>query len=226
MSEPRSAALSWSSASSAAARPTPAGSAPEPRPCVSPSPIAIFVGASEIARAWRSVLTATKSTCAIPASIMRWIALSPAPPTPTTRMAAMYAAPFGGGTRCSCGAGSSIVWSGAAARDAATSSDISVAGAATGTAAETGGSAASSGSGLLREVGDVLDGLIERGFCPGVDRRSLALGSALLRALRGLGLAEELGERALTHRRALSRHRAPPSRDRGRPARRGRTGRT
>ena len=80
--------------------------------------------------------------------------------------------------------------------------------------------------GLLREVGDVLDGLVERGFCPGVDRRSLALGSALLRALRGLGLAEELGERALTHRRALSRHRAPPSRDRGRPARPGRTGRT
>ena len=109
MSEPRSAAFSWSIASSAAARPTP-GSAPEPSPCVSPSPIAILVGASEIASAWRSVFTATKSTCAIPASIMRWIALSPAPPTPTTRIAAMYAAPFGGGTRWSCGAGSSIVW--------------------------------------------------------------------------------------------------------------------
>ncbi len=80
--------------------------------------------------------------------------------------------------------------------------------------------------GLLREVGDVLDGLVERGFCPGVDRRRLALGSALLRTLRGLGLAEELGERALTHRRALARHRAPPSRDRGRPARPARTGRT
>ena len=75
-----------------------------------PSPIAIFVGASEIASACRSVFTATKSTCAIPASIMRWIAFSPAPPTPTTRIAAMYAEPFGGGTRWSCGAGSSIVW--------------------------------------------------------------------------------------------------------------------
>ena len=32
------------------------------------------------------------------------------PPTPTTRIAAMYAAPFGGGTRCCRGAGSSIVW--------------------------------------------------------------------------------------------------------------------
>ena len=77
---------------------------------MSPSPIAILIGASEIASAWRSVLTATKSTCAIPASIMRWIAFSPAPPTPTTRIAAMYAAPFGGGTRWSFGAGSSIVW--------------------------------------------------------------------------------------------------------------------
>ena len=57
-----------------------------------------------------SVLTATNSTCAMPASIMRWTAFSPAPPTPTTRITAMYAAPFGGGTRWSRGAGSSIVW--------------------------------------------------------------------------------------------------------------------
>ena len=47
----------------------------------------------------------------------------------------------------------------------------------------------------------------------------------LLRALRRLGLAEELRERALTHRRALARHRAPPSRGRGRPVPPARTGR-
>ena len=63
--------------------------------------IEIFVGASEMASACRSVFTAMKSTWAIPASIMRWMALRPAPPTPTTRIAAMYAAPLGGGTRWS-----------------------------------------------------------------------------------------------------------------------------
>ena len=42
-----------------------------------------------------SVLTATKSTCAMPASIIRWTAFRPAPPTPTTRITARYAAPFG-----------------------------------------------------------------------------------------------------------------------------------
>ena len=54
----------------------------------------------------------------------------------------------------------------------------------------------------------------------------LGLGGALLGALRRLGLAEELGERALTHRRALARHRAPPSRGRGTPRLPARTGRT
>ena len=51
----------------------------------------------------------------------------------------------------------------------------------------------------------------------------------LLRALGlplgGFGRAEELGERALTHARAVSRHRAPPSPGRGTPRRPGRTGR-
>src|SRR5260221_6555975 len=37
-----------------------------------------------------SVLTAMKSTCVIPASIMRSTAFSPAPPTPTRRMIAAY----------------------------------------------------------------------------------------------------------------------------------------
>jgi hypothetical protein len=35
-----------------------------------------------------SVLTAMNSTCEIPASIIRFTAFSPAPPTPTTRMTA------------------------------------------------------------------------------------------------------------------------------------------
>src|SRR6185369_3876812 len=37
-----------------------------------------------------SVFTATKSTCAMPASIIRFTALIPAPPTPTTRITARY----------------------------------------------------------------------------------------------------------------------------------------
>src|SRR5581483_5665794 len=37
-----------------------------------------------------SVLTATKSTCVMPASIIRSSAFSPAPPTPTTRITARY----------------------------------------------------------------------------------------------------------------------------------------
>src|SRR5438105_2409059 len=51
-----------------------------------------------------SVLTATNSTCEMSASIMRLTAFSPAPPTPTTRMTAMYAP--GSGTRCRRGGGS------------------------------------------------------------------------------------------------------------------------
>src|SRR5205085_8844166 len=44
--------------------------------------------------------------------------------------------------------------------------------------------------------------------------------------LRRLGRPEELRERAFTHARALSRHRAPPSRVIGTPPRPGRWGRT
>src|SRR5581483_11432821 len=50
----------------------------------------ILVGASHIWSCWMSVLTATKSTWVIPASIMRSTAFSPAPPTPTTRITARY----------------------------------------------------------------------------------------------------------------------------------------
>ena len=101
MSEPRSARLSASRASSAARRPT-SGSAPEPRPSVMSRPMWIFVGASATWSAWMSVFTATNSTWWMPASIMRLSAFSPAPPTPTTRMTAMYAPESGRG----------FVWSG------------------------------------------------------------------------------------------------------------------
>src|SRR3954451_13119794 len=103
MSEPRSAFLTWSYASSAARRPR-SGSAPEPRPSVSSRPMWIFTGASLIWSCWMSVLTATNSTCETSASIIRLTAFRPAPPTPTTRMTAMYAP--GSGTRCRRGGGS------------------------------------------------------------------------------------------------------------------------
>jgi hypothetical protein len=48
----------------------------------------IFVGASLTWSCWMSVFTARKSTAETPASIIRWSAFSPAPPTPTTRMTA------------------------------------------------------------------------------------------------------------------------------------------
>ena len=47
-----------------------------------------------------------------------------------------------------------------------------------------------------------------------------------LLALSGLGRTEQLGERALTHARALPRHAAPPSQARGRPRMRRRWDRT
>src|SRR6266498_2580727 len=53
-----------------------------------------------------SVLTATNSTSAMPASIIRLTAFNPAPPTPTTRMTARYAPGSERGARWSLGAGS------------------------------------------------------------------------------------------------------------------------
>src|SRR6266545_8100293 len=53
-----------------------------------------------------SVLTATNSTSAMPASIIRLTAFRPAPPTPTTRMTARYAPGSARGPRWSLGAGS------------------------------------------------------------------------------------------------------------------------
>src|SRR6266567_8294928 len=75
------------------------GSAPEPRPSVISLPIWIFVGASLICSCCMSVLTATKSTCVMPASIIRSTALRPAPPTPTTLITARYEAVSGARSR-------------------------------------------------------------------------------------------------------------------------------
>ena len=78
---------------------------------------------------------------------------------------------------------------------------------------------------------DVLHGLLEGGALPRVvDGLALdgllllerqLLWSALLRALRSLGSPEQLGQRPLTHARALPRHRAPPSPGRDTPGRQG-----
>ena len=51
----------------------------------------IFTGASLIWSAWMSVLTAMNSTWLMPASIIRFTALMPAPPTPMTLITARYA---------------------------------------------------------------------------------------------------------------------------------------
>ena len=84
MSEPLSSALVLSKSSIAAVRPR-SGSAPEPRPRVAPWPICSVTWAEDCCSDCASVLTATNSTPPSSASIMRLTALTPAPPTPTTR---------------------------------------------------------------------------------------------------------------------------------------------
>ena len=69
--------------SSAAWQPT-SGLAPAPRPRVSSSPIWTVRSASHMSNAWRSVLMAINSTPLTPASTIRFTALVPPPPTPTT----------------------------------------------------------------------------------------------------------------------------------------------
>ena len=73
--------------SSAAFFPT-AGSPPEPSPLVILSPICILFGALFSRRACLSVLIPMNSTPATFSSIMRFTALLPAPPTPTTMIRA------------------------------------------------------------------------------------------------------------------------------------------
>ena len=60
------------------------GLAPAPRPLVKFFPIWILVGAWLVSSTWQSVLTATKSTPWMPASIMVLTAFPPPPPTPIT----------------------------------------------------------------------------------------------------------------------------------------------
>ncbi len=78
--------------SSAAWQPT-SGFAPAPKPRVISSPMWMVVSASESRSAWRSVLTAMNSTPLMPASTMRFTALVPPPPTPTTLITARLSLP-------------------------------------------------------------------------------------------------------------------------------------
>ena len=83
ISAPRSAAESSSVLSSAAFSPT-SGFAPAPRPFVSFAPICRSLGARQSCSACTSVFTPMNSTPMIDSSTMRFTALLPAPPTPTT----------------------------------------------------------------------------------------------------------------------------------------------
>ena len=83
MSAPFNAFCISSALSSAAFSPI-SGLAPAPSPFVSFSPICIGLGALHKVRACLSVLTPMNSTPATSSSIMRFTALLPAPPTPTT----------------------------------------------------------------------------------------------------------------------------------------------
>ena len=83
MSAPSSASMILSESSSAALRPT-SGLAPAPKPLVSLTPSWIFMAARDIRKACRSVFATTNSMPSMPASIMRFTALPPPPPTPMT----------------------------------------------------------------------------------------------------------------------------------------------
>ena len=87
MSAPFRVSSISSACPSAAARPT-SGSLPAPSPRVRSRPMSSFTSASLISRACASVLTAMNSTPLSPASIIRFTALTPPPPTPTTLITA------------------------------------------------------------------------------------------------------------------------------------------
>ena len=97
MSEPLSRRLILSCSSKAERWPT-SGSAPAPRPRVCSSPMCTVTSATQTCSDWRSVLTAMNSTPGIRASTMRLIALTPAPPTPTTRITGVCGSPLPGGS--------------------------------------------------------------------------------------------------------------------------------
>ena len=84
MSEPLSRALMRSYSSIAAWRPR-SGLEPEPSPRVTVAPMCRVMSAVDCCSDCRSVLMARNSTPSTSASTMRLTALTPAPPTPTTR---------------------------------------------------------------------------------------------------------------------------------------------
>jgi hypothetical protein len=84
MSLPLSSALILSYSSIAEARPR-SGLDPDPSPRVSDCPMCSVTSASDCWSDCRSVLMARNSTPSTCASTMRLTALTPAPPTPTTR---------------------------------------------------------------------------------------------------------------------------------------------
>jgi len=88
-SAPSSAARTSSASSAMAWRPMP-GLAPAPRPWVRRLPSWMAQGAFEAASAWASVLAEMNSTPSRFSSIIRFTALPPAPPTPTTRISARF----------------------------------------------------------------------------------------------------------------------------------------
>ena len=84
MSAPFRSALILSYSSVAAWRPS-SGLEPEPSPLVTPPPMCRVTCASDCWSDCRSVLIAMNSTPSIWVSTIRLTALTPAPPTPTTR---------------------------------------------------------------------------------------------------------------------------------------------
>ncbi len=93
ISAPLMACANSSELSSAAFSPI-SGLAPAPSPFVSFSPICMAVGALQNCSACLSVLIPINSTPAMFSSIMRFTALLPAPPTPTTMILAAFSASF------------------------------------------------------------------------------------------------------------------------------------
>ena len=83
MSAPSSASMTLSVSSSAAWRPI-SGFAPAPSPLVSFAPICSLTGAFDCPSAWTSVFATRKSMPSRPASIIRFTAFDPPPPTPMT----------------------------------------------------------------------------------------------------------------------------------------------
>ena len=154
-----------------------------------------------------SVLTATKSTCAMPASIIRLTALSPPPPTPTTRITARYdaaspptfsrGAPSGRGWMKRLTGGSYGGATGRAAAGAFRRAPAQRARSRPPARARTGLSSISAPQPGLVEIVDVLDGLVERDLL-----------AAALRGRTG-STCSTVSSRAASSRRRCSSSRGP-----------------